>query len=70
MDRRATKGAGTPGKSSREDRNEGAIDRAKGRMKEAGGAITGDKDKKSEGRSDQRKAKAKDKKAAAKDLLK
>jgi uncharacterized protein YjbJ (UPF0337 family) len=43
-----------PGKSSREDRNEGAMDRAKGRMKEAGGAITGDKDKK----------------AAAKDLLK
>ncbi len=37
------------------------MDRAKGRMKEAGGAITGDKDKKSEGRSDQRKAK--DKKA-------
>ena len=59
-----------PGKSSREDRNEGAIDRAKGRMKEAGGAFTGDKDKKSEGRGDQRKAKAKDKKAAAKDLLK
>ena len=56
-----------PGKSSSEDRNEGAMDRAKGRMKEAGGAITGDKDKKSEGRSDQRKAK--DKKAAAKDLL-
>jgi uncharacterized protein YjbJ (UPF0337 family) len=57
-----------PGKSSREDRKEGAMDRAKGRMKEAGGAITGDKDKKSDGRSDQRKAK--DKKAAAKDLLK
>ncbi len=66
----ATKGADVPGKSSREDRNEGAMDRAKGRMKEAGGALTGDKDKKSEGRSDQRKAKAKDKKAAAKDLLK
>ena len=59
-----------PGKSSSDDRNEGAIDKAKGRMKEAGGAITGDKDKKSEGRSDQRKGKAKDKKAAAKDLLK
>ena len=60
-----------PGKSSREDRNEGAMDRARGRMKEVlGGAIAGDKDKKSEGRADQRKAKAKDKKAAAKDLLK
>lgn len=64
------RGTVVPGKSSREDRNEGAMDRAKGRMKEAGGAMTGDKDKKAEGRSDQRKAKAKDKKAAAKDLLK
>jgi uncharacterized protein YjbJ (UPF0337 family) len=34
-----------PGKSSREDRNDGAMDRAKGRMKEAGGAVTGDKEK-------------------------
>ena len=59
-----------PGKSSKEDRNEGAMDRAKGRMKEAGGALTGDKNKKSEGRADQRSAKVKDKKAAAKDLLK
>ena len=49
-----------PGKSSREDRNEGAMDRAKGRMKEAGGALTGDKDKKSEGRADQGKAKARE----------
>ena len=30
-----------PGRSSREDKNEGAMDRAKGRMKEAGGALTG-----------------------------
>ena len=59
-----------PGKSSRDDKNEGAMDRAKGRVKEAGGALTGDKDKKSEGRSDQRKGKAKDKKGKAKDLLK
>lgn len=58
------------GKSSSEDKNEGAADRAKGRMKEAGGALTGDKSKKAEGRSDQRRGKAKDKKAAAKDLLK
>ena len=50
----ATKGAGMPRKSRREDRNEGAMDRAKGRMKEAGGALSADKDKK----------------AAAKDLLK
>jgi uncharacterized protein YjbJ (UPF0337 family) len=48
-----------PGKSSREDKNEAAMDRAKGRVKEAGGALTGDKGKKREGRSDQRKGKAK-----------
>jgi uncharacterized protein YjbJ (UPF0337 family) len=55
--------------SSREDKNEGKLDRAKGRAKEAGGALTGDRSKKSEGRSDQRKGKAKEKKGAAKDLL-
>jgi uncharacterized protein YjbJ (UPF0337 family) len=58
------------GKSSRNDKNEGAMDRAKGRVKEAGGALTGDKDKKSEGRADQRKGKAKEKKGNLKDLLK
>jgi uncharacterized protein YjbJ (UPF0337 family) len=41
-----------PSRSSREDKNEGAMDRAKGHMKEAGGALTGDKSKKREGRSD------------------
>ena len=56
-------------RNSREDKNEGTMDRAKGRMKEAGGALTGDKSKKREGRSDQRKAKAKEKKANLKDLL-
>jgi len=45
-------------------------DRAKGRMKEAAGAVTGDQGKKSEGRSDQRKGSAKEKKGSAKDLLK
>ena len=59
-----------PGRSSREDKNEGKIDRAKGHAKEAGGTLTGDKGKKSEGRSDRRKGKAKEKKGAAKDLLK
>ena len=59
-----------PGKSSRDDKNEGAMDRAKGRVKEAGGTLTGDKDKKSEGRADQRKGKAKEKKGNLKDLLK
>jgi uncharacterized protein YjbJ (UPF0337 family) len=61
---------GVPGKSSRDDKNEGALDRAKGRMKEAGGALTGDKSKKREGRSDQMKGKAKEKKGDLKDLLK
>jgi uncharacterized protein YjbJ (UPF0337 family) len=56
-----------PTRSSREDKNEAAMDRAKGRMKEARGALTGDKSKKREGRSDQRKAK--EKKANLKDLL-
>jgi uncharacterized protein YjbJ (UPF0337 family) len=59
-----------PGKSSREDKNEGAMDRAKGRVKEAGGALSGDKGKKREGRSDQRKGRAKEKKGDLKDLLK
>jgi uncharacterized protein YjbJ (UPF0337 family) len=45
------------------------MDRAKGRMKEAGGALTGDKSMKREGRSDQRKGKAKEKKGNLKDLL-
>jgi uncharacterized protein YjbJ (UPF0337 family) len=45
------------------------MDRAKGRMKEAGGALTGDKSKKSEGRADQRKGRVKEKKGNLKDLL-
>ena len=59
-----------PARSSKDDRNEGAMDKAKGRIKEAAGALTGDKDKKSEGRSDQRKGTAKEKMGSAKDLLK
>ncbi|HET7481073.1 MAG TPA: CsbD family protein [Rubrobacteraceae bacterium] len=57
-------------KSSNQDRAEGAVDKAKGRAKEAGGALTGDKDKKAEGRGDQTKGTLKEKKGAAKDLLK
>ena len=56
-------------RNSREDKNEVTMDRAKGRMKEAGGALTGDKSKKREGRSDQRKGRAKEKKGDLKDLL-
>jgi uncharacterized protein YjbJ (UPF0337 family) len=37
-------------------------------VKEAGGSLSGDSEKKAEGRADQRKGKAKDKKGAARDL--
>jgi len=46
------------------------MDRAKGQMKEAAGALTGDKDTKSKGRADQRRGKMKEKKGDLKDLLK
>jgi uncharacterized protein YjbJ (UPF0337 family) len=57
-------------KTGREDRQEGALDKAKGRVKEAGGALTGNKDKKAEGRADQRRGTAKEKKGHLKDLFK
>ena len=41
------------GKSSSQDKGEGALDKAKGKAKEATGAVAGDEAKKSEGRSDQ-----------------
>ncbi|MDQ5829257.1 MAG: CsbD family protein [Actinomycetota bacterium] len=46
------------------------MDKAKGRLKEATGALTGDKDKKAEGRADQRGGTLKEKKGHLKDLLK
>jgi uncharacterized protein YjbJ (UPF0337 family) len=57
-------------KSGREDRQEGALDKAKGRVKEAAGALSGDEVKKSEGRSDQRRGTLKEKKGHLKDLFK
>ena len=57
------------GSGGGDDKDEGTKDRAKGRIKEAGGALTGDKGKKREGRSDQRKGRAKEKKGDLKDLL-
>ena len=57
------------GKSSRQDKNEGALDKAKGRAKEAAGSLTGNKDRKAEGQADQDKGTLKKKKGAAKDLL-
>ncbi len=58
-----------PDKSSRNVKNEGTVDKAKGRVKEATGSLTGDKDRKAEGRADQDKGTLKKKKGAAKDLL-
>jgi uncharacterized protein YjbJ (UPF0337 family) len=46
------------------------MDKAKGRIKEAAGAVTGDEEKKAEGQSDQTKGTAKEKKGKLKDLLK
>ena len=56
-------------KSSSQDKGEGVVDKAKGRLKEAAGSVSGDKDKKAEGRSDQTKGTAKEKKGKLKDLL-
>jgi uncharacterized protein YjbJ (UPF0337 family) len=57
-------------KTSGEDRAGGAMDKAKGRFKEAAGAVTGDENLKAEGRSDQRKGTVKEKKGKLKDLFK
>ena len=54
---------------SRKDKNEGSMDKAKGRAKEAAGSLTGNKNRKAEGRADQDKGTLKKKKGAAKDLL-
>ena len=56
-------------KSSGEDRIEGTLDKTKGRTKEALGALTGDKRLKAEGRSDQRRGTAKEKKGKLKNLF-
>jgi uncharacterized protein YjbJ (UPF0337 family) len=61
---------GRRGKTSGEDKREGAMDKAAGRLKEAGGALTGDKDRKAEGRADQRRGTMKEKKGHLKDLFK
>ncbi len=56
-------------KRSGRDKTEGAIDKVTGRAKEATGSLTGNKDRKAEGRADQDKGTLK-KKGAVKDLLK
>jgi len=57
-------------KGSSRDKTEGAIDKLTGRAKEAAGSLTGNKDKKAEGRAEQDKGTLKKKKGAVKDLLK
>ncbi len=57
-------------KRSSQDKAEGTIDKLTGRAKEAGGTLTGNKDKKAEGRAEQDKGTLKKKKGALKDLLK
>ena len=56
-------------KRSSQDKAEGAIDKVTGHAKEATGSLTGNKDRKAEGRADQDKGTLK-KKGAVKDLLK
>jgi uncharacterized protein YjbJ (UPF0337 family) len=57
-------------KSSGQDKGEGVVDKAKGRAKEAAGAVTGDETKKSEGRAEQTKGTAEKAKGKIKDTLK
>ncbi|MDQ3965777.1 MAG: CsbD family protein [Actinomycetota bacterium] len=57
-------------KSSGQDKGEGVVDKAKGRAKEAAGAVTGDETTKSEGRAEQTKGTAEKAKGKIKDTLK
>ena len=52
-----------------EDRLEGAVDKAKGRLKDAGGAVTGDRSLQAEGRGDQAKGTLKEKKGLLRKLF-
>jgi len=52
-----------------EDRVEGTVDKAKGRLKDAGGAVTGDRSLQAEGRGDQVKGAVKEKKGLLRKLF-
>ncbi|MEA2481106.1 MAG: hypothetical protein QOJ07_3028 [Thermoleophilaceae bacterium] len=52
------------------DMGDGAADKGKGRLKEAGGALTGDKSLKNEGKVDQASGNVKDKIGDASDKVK
>jgi uncharacterized protein YjbJ (UPF0337 family) len=56
--------------SSERDKGEGAVDKIKGRAREATGSVTGDEEKKAEGRSEQTKGTAKEKLGKVKDVFK
>jgi uncharacterized protein YjbJ (UPF0337 family) len=60
----------TTEKSNREDKGEGVLDKTRGRLKEAAGAVSGNEELKAEGRAEQREGALKDKKGKLKDLLK
>ena len=57
------------GNTPNEDRAEGAVDKAKGRLKDAGGAVTGDRSLQAEGRGDQVKGTLKEKKGLLRKLF-
>lgn len=52
-----------------EDKSDGAMEKLKGRLKEAAGVVSGDENLKAEGRSDQRRGAVKEKKGKLKELL-
>jgi uncharacterized protein YjbJ (UPF0337 family) len=52
-----------------EDRARGAGDKVKGRLKDAGGAVTGDRSLQAEGRADQAKGTVKEKKGLLRKLF-
>jgi uncharacterized protein YjbJ (UPF0337 family) len=57
------------GTTPNEDRAEGAADKVKGRLKDAGGAVTGDRSLQAEGRADQAKGTIKEKKGLLRKLF-
>ena len=57
-------------KTTRQDNNETAMDKAKGRIKEAGAELAVDNDTNAKGRADQRSGTATDETGTLKDLLK
>jgi uncharacterized protein YjbJ (UPF0337 family) len=57
-------------RSRARDKSGGTLDKVKGRVKEAGGALSGKEGRKARGQSDQAKGTARKKKGHLKDLLK